>query len=142
MMKVHTTELPGVKIIEPRIFGDARGYFVETFHAERYAETVGISETFVQDNLSRSVRGVLRGLHAQKHYPQGKLVRVSRGAVFDVAVDIDPLSPTIKSNCGYHLDMRMASLCFLISAIFNTSAPNCIIRKTRLASSGMIPTSA
>ena len=102
-MKVHATELPGVKIIEPRIFGDARGYFVETFHAERYAETVGISETFVQDNLSRSVRGVLRGLHAQKRYPQGKLVRVSRGAVFDVAVDIDPLSATFGKWVGVEL---------------------------------------
>jgi dTDP-4-dehydrorhamnose 3,5-epimerase len=102
-MEVFSTALPGVKIIEPRIFGDARGYFVETFQAERYAQEVGISQTFVQDNLSRSARGVLRGLHAQRKYPQGKLVRVSLGAVFDVAVDIDPGSATFGQWVGAEL---------------------------------------
>ena len=103
-MEVQSTALPGVKIIEPRVYRDARGYFVETFHAERYAEHAGITQTFVQDNLSRSVRGVLRGLHAQARYPQGKLVRVSRGAIFDVAVDIDPLSTTFGKWVGVELN--------------------------------------
>ena len=102
-MQVLPTRLPGVKIIEPRVHRDARGFFVETFHAERYRDAAGITETFVQDNLSRSERGVLRGLHAQKTYPQGKLVRVSLGAVFDVAVDIDPQSPTFGTWVGTEL---------------------------------------
>ena len=95
-MIVHETDLPGVMIIEPRLFGDERGFFLETFQAERYSKEAGIEHTFVQDNHSRSHRGVLRGLHAQKRRPQGKLVRVSRGEVFDVAVDIDPES----AHCG------------------------------------------
>jgi dTDP-4-dehydrorhamnose 3,5-epimerase len=102
-MEVRSTALPGVKIIEPKVFGDARGFFVETFHTERYANEVGIAHTFVQDNQSRSRRGVLRGLHAQKHYPQGKLVRVSFGAIFDVAVDIDPHSATFGTWVGAEL---------------------------------------
>ncbi len=92
-MKITTTALPGVLIIEPRAFGDARGFFLENFQAERYAN-VGITRPFVQDNHSRSQRGVLRGLHFQCKHPQGKLVSVSRGSVFDVAVDIDPQSAT------------------------------------------------
>ncbi|MFT6916122.1 MAG: dTDP-4-dehydrorhamnose 3,5-epimerase [Motiliproteus sp.] len=92
-MRVIDTRLPGVKIIEPRVFGDERGFFLETFQAERYAEH-GMSLPFVQDNHSRSARGVLRGLHFQKTKPQGKLVRVVRGEVFDVAVDLRPGSPT------------------------------------------------
>ena len=95
-MKVIETELPGVLIIEPEVHGDRRGFFVETFQARRYREEAGITHEFVQDNHSRSSRGVLRGLHAQRSHPQGKLVRVGRGEVFDVAVDIDPASPT----CG------------------------------------------
>ena len=95
-MKVLETDLPGVLIIEPQVFGDARGFFLETFQAERYRQDAGITLPFVQDNHSRSARGVLRGLHAQGTRPQGKLVRVARGEVFDVAVDINPASP----NCG------------------------------------------
>lgn len=92
-MIVHDMPLPGVKRIEPTWYGDARGFFLETFQAARYREVAGIDRGFVQDNHSRSVRGVLRGLHAQRRHPQGKLVRVARGEVFDVAVDIDPDSP-------------------------------------------------
>lgn len=92
-MKVIKTKLDGVLIIEPRIFGDERGFFYETFHAQRYKEA-GIIENFVQDNRSRSTGGVLRGLHFQKRKPQGKLVTVTQGEVFDVAVDLRPNSPT------------------------------------------------
>lgn len=92
-MRVIDTKLAGVKIIEPRVFGDARGFFLETFQADRYAEH-GMTLPFVQDNHSRSGKGVLRGLHFQKTKPQGKLVRVVRGEVFDVAVDVRPGSPT------------------------------------------------
>lgn len=95
-MKVIETRLPGVLIIEPRIHGDERGFFVETFRASRYTKQLGIALSFVQDNHSRSRRGVLRGLHAQRCHAQGKLVRAARGEVFDVAVDIDPTSDT----CG------------------------------------------
>ena len=101
-MKVIETALPGVLIIEPRVFGDARGFFIETFQVERYRE-IGITQPFVQDNHSRSQRGVLRGLHFQKTRPQGKLVRVSRGAVYDVAVDINPKSPTFGRYVGVEL---------------------------------------
>ncbi len=92
-MKVTETALPGVLIIEPKVYGDERGFFVETFQQQRYRDMAGISLPFVQDNHSRSGRGVLRGLHAQRNHPQGKLVRVARGEVFDVAVDINPRSP-------------------------------------------------
>ena len=87
-MKVIDTRIPDVKIIEPAVFGDERGFFLETFQAERYKTLVGIKHDFVQDNYSRSTKGVLRGLHFQKTKPQGKLVRVVRGEVFDVAVDL------------------------------------------------------
>ena len=93
-MKVITTSLNGVKIIEPKVFGDPRGFFLETFHKERYRDDAGIELDFVQDNHSRSARGVLRGLHFQISRPQGKLVRVVSGEVLDVAVDIDPSSST------------------------------------------------
>lgn len=93
-MKITETGLPGVVIIEPKIFRDDRGFFVETYQADRYRQEAGIDLPFVQDNHSRSNKGVLRGMHAQKNFPQGKLVRVSRGEVFDVAVDINPASPT------------------------------------------------
>lgn len=101
-MKVIETELPGVLIIEPRVFGDERGFFLETFQVERYRE-VGIALPFVQDNHSRSRRGVLRGLHFQRTRPQGKLVSVCRGAVYDVAVDIDPSSSTCGRFVGVEL---------------------------------------
>lgn len=101
-MKVIETTLPGVLIIEPKVFGDSRGFFLETFQIERYREA-GIVQPFVQDNHSRSQRGVLRGLHFQRSRPQGKLVSVSRGAVYDVAVDINPLSPT----CGHFVGVEL-----------------------------------
>ena len=101
-MKVIETALPGVLILEPKVHGDERGFFLESFQRERYAEA-GISHTFVQDNHSRSGQGVLRGLHAQRRFPQGKLVRVARGEVFDVAVDIDPGSPLFGRWVGVTL---------------------------------------
>ncbi len=102
-MKVIETALPGVLIIEPKVFGDHRGFFLETFQVDRYREA-GITLPFVQDNHSRSQRGVLRGLHFQKTRPQGKLVSVSRGAVYDVAVDIDPASATYGQFVGVELN--------------------------------------
>ena len=98
-MKVTQTDLPGVLIIEPKMFGDERGFFLETFHLQRY-EQAGIGHAFVQDNHSRSRRNVLRGLHLQTRHPQGKLVRVARGEVFDVAVDLDPSSATFGRWVG------------------------------------------
>ena len=92
-MKIVETPLPGVLLLEPKTHGDARGFFVETFHAERYA-AAGITGSFVQDNWSRSTRGTLRGLHFQEPRAQGKLVRVGIGEVFDVAVDVRRGSPT------------------------------------------------
>ncbi len=102
-MKIIETALTGVFIIEPKVFGDQRGFFLETFQAERYRD-VGITLPFVQDNHSRSQRGVLRGLHFQRTRPQGKLVSVSRGAVYDVAVDINPESPTCGQYVGVVLN--------------------------------------
>ena len=102
-MKITETILPGVLIVEPKVFGDRRGVFVETYQAERY-RAAGIDYSFVQDNFSRSERGVLRGLHFQKKCPQGKLVRVSRGSVFDVAVDIDSSSQTFGKYVAVELN--------------------------------------
>ena len=93
-MKIRHSKLKGCVIIEPRVFGDERGFFLETFQAVRYEQEAGIDLPFVQDNHSRSTRGVLRGLHFQKTKPQGKLVRVVLGEVYDVAVDIRKGSPT------------------------------------------------
>lgn len=93
-MKVIETKLKDCVYIEPKVFADERGFFLETFQAERYAEMAGINLTFVQDNHSRSPKGVLRGLHFQKTKPQGKLVRVVKGEVYDVAVDMRHGSPT------------------------------------------------
>ncbi|MEQ3695722.1 MAG: dTDP-4-dehydrorhamnose 3,5-epimerase [Pseudomonadales bacterium] len=98
-MKVIETKLPGVLIIEPKVFGDHRGFFLESYHEQRYQE-MGIKERFVQDNHSRSAAGVLRGLHFQKQRPQGKLVRVTQGEVYDVAVDINPTSATFGQYVG------------------------------------------
>ena len=102
-MNVTPTELPGVLIIEPEIFRDERGSFVETFHADRYRELAGIRRPFVQDNHTTSTRGVLRGLHFQRRHVQGKLIRVLRGEVFDVVADIDPRSPTYGRWVGLTL---------------------------------------
>lgn len=98
-MEIIKTPLEGVLMFKPKIFGDMRGYFVETWQEERYKEA-GIHFPFVQDNLSKSTRGILRGLHFQKNYPQGKLVMVSLGEVFDVAVDIRKGSPTFGKWFG------------------------------------------
>lgn len=102
-MKVRETALPGVLVIEPVVHGDERGFFLETFREDRYAGILDIDLAFVQDNHSRSRRGVLRGLHAQLEHPQGKLVRAARGEVFDVAVDIDPASATYGRWVGVTL---------------------------------------
>ena len=99
-MNVVKTGVQDVVIIEPKIFGDNRGFFLETFQVDRYREQAGINFEFVQDNHSRSSKGVLRGLHFQKTKPQGKLVRVVRGEVFDVAVDIRKNSPTFGKWAG------------------------------------------
>lgn len=93
-MNIIKTKLNDCLIIEPKVFGDERGFFLESFHQQRYEQQTGIRQSFVQDNHSRSAYGVLRGLHFQRTRPQGKLVRVVRGEVFDVAVDIRPQSPT------------------------------------------------
>lgn len=102
-MKVTPTSIPDVLIIEPKVFGDSRGFFLESFNQRVFAQATGVSTAFVQDNHSRSARGVLRGLHYQIVKPQGKLVRVVRGAVFDVAVDIRKLSPTFGQWVGLEL---------------------------------------
>jgi dTDP-4-dehydrorhamnose 3,5-epimerase len=101
-MNVLKTELPGVLIIEPRVFGDARGFFYESFQAARYTQA-GIGGPFVQDNHSRSVKGTLRGLHFQEPRAQGKLVQVLRGTVYDVAVDVRRGSPTFGRWVGVEL---------------------------------------
>jgi dTDP-4-dehydrorhamnose 3,5-epimerase len=97
-MKVIKTPLIDCVVIEPQVYGDQRGFFLETFQAARYADEAGIELPFVQDNHSRSARGVLRGLHFHKSKPQGKLVRVVGGEVFDVAVDIRPQSETFGQS--------------------------------------------
>lgn len=102
-MNVIETALAGVLIIEPKVFGDQRGFFLEGFQTERYRDA-GITLPFVQDNHSRSQHGVLRGLHFQRTRPQGKLVSVSRGSVYDVAVDINPESPTCGQFVGIELN--------------------------------------
>ena len=99
------TSLPGVLLIEPDVFGDSRGFFMETWNAARFREA-GLDLTFVQDNQSRSARGVLRGLHYQEPNPQGKLVRCSRGALFDVAVDIRRGSPHFGRWFGAELSEK------------------------------------
>ena len=93
-MNIIDTKIKGAVIIEPAVFGDSRGFFLETYQVQRYLDQGGIDQPFVQDNHSRSAKGVLRGLHYQKTKPQGKLVRVVRGEVFDVGVDLRKDSPT------------------------------------------------
>ena len=101
-MNIIETAIPGVLIIEPRVFGDSRGFFMETWNAAGFA-AAGLDLTFVQDNHSRSQKGVLRGLHFQNPGPQGKLVRVTHGAVYDVAVDLRAASPTFGQWVGVEL---------------------------------------
>ena len=102
-MNITETDLPGVHLIEPDVYGDERGFFLETFRRDEF-DDIDRSVQFVQHNQSRSQRGVLRGLHYQLVQPQGKLVRCSRGAIFDVAVDIRPGSPTFGQWTGARLD--------------------------------------
>jgi dTDP-4-dehydrorhamnose 3,5-epimerase len=102
-MKVTPTSIPDVLIIEPKVFGDTRGFFYESFNQAAFLDAIGFNLSFVQDNHSRSGKGVLRGLHYQIQQPQGKLVRVVRGAVFDVAVDIRRSSPTFGQWEGVEL---------------------------------------
>ena len=103
-MEVTTTALAGVLIVQPKVFADARGFFLESFNQRQFDAAVGMPVTFVQDNHSLSARGVLRGLHYQLPNPQGKLVRVVRGEVFDVAVDVRAGSATYRQWVGVELD--------------------------------------
>jgi dTDP-4-dehydrorhamnose 3,5-epimerase len=100
---VTSTAIPDVLILEPKVFGDSRGFFFESFNAQDFANATGLDVSFVQDNHSRSAQGVLRGLHYQLQQAQGKLVRVVRGSVFDVAVDIRKSSPTFGQWVGCEL---------------------------------------
>ncbi|QSI28757.1 dTDP-4-dehydrorhamnose 3,5-epimerase [Variovorax sp. RKNM96] len=104
LVKATPTSIPDVLVIEPKVFGDARGFFFESFNQKAFDEAIGKHVDFVQDNHSRSAKGVLRGLHYQVQQPQGKLVRVVRGAVFDVAVDIRKSSPTFGKWVGVELN--------------------------------------
>jgi dTDP-4-dehydrorhamnose 3,5-epimerase len=101
-MNITETRIPAVKLIEPKVFGDERGFFMETWNQKAFREA-GINATFVQDNHSRSIKNTLRGLHYQIRQPQGKLVRVTRGEVFDVAVDLRTNSPTFGQWVGEYL---------------------------------------
>lgn len=105
-MKVTKTSIPDVLVVEPTVFGDERGFFFESFNQKAWLEKTGVERTFVQDNHSRSVKGVLRGLHYQIKQSQGKLVRVVAGEVYDVAVDIRKSSPTFGKWVGVHLSEK------------------------------------
>lgn len=102
-METRQTAIPEVLIIEPKVFGDDRGFFYESFNNRIFEELTGVKRTFVQDNHSRSAKNVLRGLHYQIQHPQGKLVRVTTGEVFDVAVDLRKSAPTFGKWVGVHL---------------------------------------
>ncbi|MCQ4297805.1 dTDP-4-dehydrorhamnose 3,5-epimerase [Pseudomonas stutzeri] len=105
-MKIIETSIPDVLIIEPKVFGDERGFFYESFNAAAFEAATGLKRQFVQDNHSKSQRGVLRGLHYQIQQPQGKLVRVVAGEVFDVAVDLRKSSPSFGRWVGTHLNAQ------------------------------------
>lgn len=109
-MKVTKTALPELVILEPQVFGDERGFFLESWNAQTFVQATGVTLPFVQDNHSRSAKGVLRGLHYQVQRPQGKLVRVVRGSVFDVAVDLRPESSTFGQWEGIELSERSQRL--------------------------------
>ena len=102
-MKVIETAIPGLLILEPKVFGDARGFFMESYNAKAFLDATGLDVNFVQDNHSRSGKGVLRGLHYQIEQAQGKLVRVTRGSVFDAVVDLRKSSPTFGQWAGVEL---------------------------------------
>jgi len=111
-VRVIPADLPGIVIIEPDVHRDSRGFFLETYHADKYREA-GIARTFVQDNHSRSVQGTLRGLHLQVLHPQGKLVRVIEGEIFDVAVDVRRGSPAFGKWMGVTLSAENHRQCYL-----------------------------
>lgn len=152
-IKVTNCEIEGLHIIEPAVFPDERGYFMETYNQKDFEEA-GLGMTFVQDNQSMSVKGVLRGLHFQKQYPQGKLVRVVRGKVFDVAVDLRKDSQTYgkwfgvelsaenKSSFIFRKDLPMASSSSQRRQNFVISVQTFITLEMKAGSSGMILTSA
>lgn len=148
-MKVIDTGLDGLHI-QPNVFKDERGYFLEAFHEKKYAE-FGIVDKFVQDNRSRSVRNVLRGLHFQICKPQGKLVSVTAGEVFDVAVDLRPMSRTFGKHYSVILSsdthvtnfiflpvLHMDFVYFQKQLIFSINVPASMIPMMRVGSSGMI----
>lgn len=150
MMKVIDTKINGVKIIEPKVFEDVRGFFLETFNAQRYKKMLDIEHDFIEDNHSRSVKNVLRGLHLQTNNPQGKLVRVVHGEVLDVAVDIRKNSPTFglwesvilsesnKNNFGSREDLLMVLLFSLMSLILNISVQIITILQVKNVFYGMM----
>ena len=105
-MKVTESGIKGVFIIEPDVYEDDRGFFMETFHDERYRKLLGINLDFVQDNISRSSKNVLRGMHFQKNYPQGKIVSASRGEILDVVVDLRKGSPTYGTWESFRLSEK------------------------------------
>ena len=111
-MHVETTAIPGLLVIQPKVFRDPRGYFLETFQQQRYRDA-GIAAEFVQDNLSRSSQGILRGLHYQIQHPQGKLVQVLRGKVFDVAVDMRRSSPSFGRWAGVRLSAASRAILWI-----------------------------
>lgn len=112
-MRVTPTAIAGVLVIEPRVFADARGFFFESFNEREFAQAAGITAKFVQDNHSRSVRNTLRGLHYQIQQPQGKLVRVVAGEIFDVVVDLRRKSPTFGKWVGNHLSAESKEMMWI-----------------------------
>ena len=148
-IKVTPCDIKGLYVIEPTVFKDERGYFVETYNQNDFREA-GLNMVFVQDNQSMSAKGVLRGLHFQKQYPQGKLVRAVRGTVFDVAVDLRSdsgtygkwfgvvLSAENKSSSIFRKDLPMVSWCSRIKRSSHTNARTSIIPAMKAALSGTI----
>ena len=148
-LKINKTELDGVLIIEPNVFNDQRGYFFETYHQNRYQES-GINSNFVQDNLSFSKKGTLRGLHYQYPHDQSKLVQAIQGAVFDVAVDIRQGSPTFGKWIGQYFSdennlqifvlkgLPTDFVCSAIRRCFITNAAIFMLRSAKGGSSGPI----
>jgi len=129
-MKIIPTSLKGLLIVEPKVFQDSRGYFMETYHQERYRES-GIDPCFVQDNLSHSVQGTLRGLHYQIKHAQAKLVQVISGEIYDVAVDVRPESGTFGKWASVHLSDANKQQLFIPEGFAHGF---CVISKTALFS--------
>ena len=112
-MKVLKTKLEGVVVVEPDVFRDGRGFFLESYHRRKYSDEAGIREVFVQDNHSCSARGTIRGLHAQRSHPQGKLIRVLQGEILDIVVDIRKGSPTFRDWIGIELSADNFLQCYV-----------------------------